>query len=69
MELLTASQAARELGISHQRVFQLLRAGAIVGGRLGNGPKAPWTITRAELDAYRTRRAAQAQAVLDRLGL
>lgn len=50
--LLSASQAAKYLEITHQRLYQLAEAGR-VGRRVGT----TWIFTISELDAYKQERA------------
>lgn len=48
-ELVSLSNAAAELGISRQRMLQLVQAKAIPGRKVGNN----WTVTREAVDAHR----------------
>ncbi len=50
-ELLKASQAARYLGVTRQRIYEL----ALVG-RLGQRMAGYWVFSKAELDLYREQR-------------
>jgi excisionase family DNA binding protein len=51
-DLLSASQAAKYLGITHQRLYQLAET-----GRLGRRIGTTWIFTRGELDQYKVERA------------
>ena len=50
--LLSASQAARHLGVTHQRLYQLAEA-----GRLGRRVGTTWIFSESELDGYKQERA------------
>ncbi len=51
----TVDQVAEFLGLSRQRVYQLLAQDRIRGQKLYEGEKAPWivTATDAELQAFK----------------
>ena len=52
VNLLKASEAARYLGITRQRIYELAQA-----GRLGQRMAGYWVFTQAELEAYRVGRS------------
>ncbi len=51
-DYMKATEAARYLGITRQRVYELADA-----GRLGTRIAGYWVFTKSELDAYRAERA------------
>jgi excisionase family DNA binding protein len=55
IELLTADEAAAELGLTGRRVRQLLNGGEIIGKKKGRD----WIITREALEAYKRKRQEQ----------
>ncbi len=50
-ELYTAGKAARYLGVSRQRIYELLQE-----GRMGRQIGGVWFFSQQELDAYRVQR-------------
>jgi excisionase family DNA binding protein len=48
-ELLTADEAAAELGLTGSRIRQLLRGGQLIGQKKGRD----WIITRTDLEKFK----------------
>ncbi len=56
--VVSTSQAAEELGITSQRVIQLIHAGKIHATRSDDANRScPWQISRDELDRVKQERA------------
>ena len=59
--MLTAKQAADQLGISERAVTKATSQGHLVGQQVGRGTR--WEITKASVDRYAPRRSNQARKV------
>jgi excisionase family DNA binding protein len=50
--LLSVKETASRLGVSQESVRRRIRDGSIPAVKLGSGPKAPFRIDEAELEAW-----------------
>ena len=55
LKMLTVPEAAEILNTSPWTARQLLRRGDLRGTKYGNGPKAKWRVSEAEIERYITR--------------
>jgi excisionase family DNA binding protein len=60
--LYTAGKAAKYLGVSRQRIYELAQAGRM-GKRIG-GDDGVWVFSKAELDAYKEERDAKIDVLI-----
>lgn len=59
--LLTTPQAAREIGVSRQYAFALIRLGLLPARRVGRG----YVIARADLARFKRKRARQRATITE----
>jgi excisionase family DNA binding protein len=61
MEHLTIQQASEQTGIAESTIAYNIRAGYLPATRFGDGSKAPYAISPADLDAWVARRQGRNQ--------